>query len=302
MVTLLENDVADFNLGNGATGLILLEEPASASSPLVTNAPGSFGVVLGSKPLGTVQLSIFEAMNGTNFENPTAIPRRRSLLSGDPVAPADRQVTLVSGQTLTFTELDWFVPHEVVMYANYRANNQGKRVVQMCSTITSPDDPVYAGLDAPCFNLVVTEFGDRDAKTVDNPDGNIEVEVIEVRAEDALAVPRMFQRFTKFGRCRRTISTGPVFASPAVLTTRRSTLAQPINVTFSVDVNEVASRNGTNVMWTTYPDLIADWVKIVDPDVYWSDVVDAQNMTNVTVTITELGSYFWARRSPRFAC
>ena len=98
VVTLLENDVADFNLGNGATGLILLEEPASASSPPVTNAPGSFGVVLGSKPLGTVQLSIFEAMNGTNFENPTAIPRRRSLLSGDPVAPADRQVTLVSGQ------------------------------------------------------------------------------------------------------------------------------------------------------------------------------------------------------------
>ena len=298
VVTLLENDVADFNLGNGATGLILLEEPASASSPPVTNAPGSFGVVLGSKPLGTVQLSIFEAVNGTNFENPTAIPRRRSLLSGDPVAPADRQVTLVSGQTLTFTELDWFVPHEVVMYANYRANNQGKRVVQMCSTITSPDDPVYAGLDAPCFNLVVTEFGDRDAPAVDNPDGNIEVEVIEVRAEDALAVPRMFQRFTKFWKVQTYNLDGSGVRLSGGPHDTTGTLAQPINVTFSVDVNEVASRNGTNVMWTTYPDLIADWVKIVDPDVYWSDVVDAQNMTNVTVTITELGSYFLGEAFP----
>ena len=62
-----------------------------------------------------MQLSIFEAVNGTNFENPTAI-LGVEVSSGDPVAPADRQVTLVSGQTLTFTELIGSSP--VVMYAS----------------------------------------------------------------------------------------------------------------------------------------------------------------------------------------
>ena len=98
----------------------------------------------------------------------------------------------------------------------------------------------------------------------------------------------MFQRFTKFWKVQTYNLDGSGVLRRSSDTT--GTLASR-STTFSVNVNEVASRNDERHV-DDLPGLIADWVKIVDPDVYWSDVVDAQNMTNVTVTITELGSYF----------
>ena len=67
-----------------------------------------------------------EAVNATNVVNYNATRRRRarSLLQ-TAVAGSDQQLTLVSGQTLTFTESDWFLPHPVVMYANYAYGDQG---------------------------------------------------------------------------------------------------------------------------------------------------------------------------------
>jgi hypothetical protein len=56
-VTVVEGDTAGFNLGNGASGSILVEEPQTAVATPVTT---SMGIVLASRPRGTVQLLMYE--------------------------------------------------------------------------------------------------------------------------------------------------------------------------------------------------------------------------------------------------
>ena len=93
-VTVVESDVPGFSLGNGVAGVILLEEPASATVPAVATPPGSVGIVLKSKPIGVVSLSLFEATNATNVLNPNAVAKKRRLLLADnvPVDASDLQV------------------------------------------------------------------------------------------------------------------------------------------------------------------------------------------------------------------
>ena len=79
---MLESDTPGFALGNGVTGVILVEEPASAAEEGVPTPPGSFGIIMASKPIGTVTLRLFEASNATGLVNPNATARRRRAAAG----------------------------------------------------------------------------------------------------------------------------------------------------------------------------------------------------------------------------
>ena len=97
-----------------------------------------------------------------------------------PVAEADRQVVVVSGSTLAFTETDWFAPKEVVLAGVFRDGDQGRRTVALCAEITAPDDPAYAELAPPCFNTVLTEYGAETAPGASSLAIDVDIEVTEV--------------------------------------------------------------------------------------------------------------------------
>ena len=101
---------------------------------------------------------------------------------------------------LTFTETDWFVPHEVTLVAKYRAGDQGRRTVAMCGEIAAPDDATYAAEDDPCFYVVLSEYGDEAAPDANTFDMDVEIVVDEIGEADVADLPLMFQRFTKFWR------------------------------------------------------------------------------------------------------
>ena len=142
----LEGDTPGFNLGNGASGSILVEEPRNETD---TPVPVSMGIVLASRPTGNVQLQFYEATNPTNVVNVNAT-RRRSLLQ-TAVPPAERGLTIISGQTLTFTEADWYLPHPVLMKANYIDGDQGRRITALCTTVVGRCSlPVFESAHSFC--------------------------------------------------------------------------------------------------------------------------------------------------------
>lgn len=221
------------------TGVILVEEPRNATEEGVPTSPGSFGIVTASKPIGTVSLRLFEAINATALVNPNATATRADATrvfdtnSGInvPVAETDRQIAIVSGSTLSFTETDWFVPKEVVLKGVFRDGDQGRRTVTLCAEITAPDDPAYAALQPPCFNVVVTEYGAETEPAAAWSDTGIEIEVTEVPASDVAALPTLYRRFTKYWKVTAYLLDNNGARTGATLTATTDT----VNITFAVD-------------------------------------------------------------------
>ena len=316
-VTMIETDTAGFSLGNGVTGVILVEEPENAGVPAVPTPPGSFGVVLKSKPIGVVSVDIFEAINATDLMNPTAVAKRRRYLLADnvAVASADQQMVIVSGSTLTFTELDWFIPKEVVLAGIWKDGDQGRRTVTFCSEIDAPDDPVYRNANAPCFNTVLTEYGDEDAPIGTTIDLTVEVEVEEVAASAISSLPTLYQRFTKFWQVRAWVATCTTDAAGTRTCDRTvdlntdttteipiASLTDPVEITFQVDESYFSNRSGVDAMYNEDPSVNFVWSPVMKNlpgvDLVWGATDSVTNKTEVTGRVLKTGTYFLGQAFP----
>jgi hypothetical protein len=275
-VKLIESDRAGINLGNGASGVILAEEPNSTTAvPIVT----SVGIVLNSRPAATVQLLFYEAARV-----PTTLVAVRA-----PATAAEQQLTLVSEQTLTFTESDWFLPHPVVMYATFKTGDQGRRIASLCANITSPDDDFYAALPPPCYDITVTEFGDEIRPIIIYPDSTVEIEVDEVSSAVVTGPGPLFQRFTKYWRIRA------FQVSPRL---ELATTPEEVEVSFRVNASYYTNQDAVNVMLN--PDTVTltekeAWVP-VNREVFNLQFVDGTD--EVKGRTRRMGTYFLGQAWP----
>jgi hypothetical protein len=302
-VTVVESDVPGFSLGNGVAGVILLEEPASATVPAVATPPGSVGIVLKSKPIGVVSLSLFEATNATNVLNPNAVAKKRRLLLADnvPVDASDLQMTIQSGATLRFTESDWFVPKEVVLSGVWKTGDQGRRTVTFCGTVDAPDDPAYLTLDAPCFNTVLTEFGAETGPRAVSFDLGVDVVVDQVSANAVSSLPALYQRFTGFWRVRAFLAVNGVrVTSPSEVPI--AVTPTPIALSFQVDETYFANRDAVDAMFNLDPAVYEQWTpslkSIAGVELVWGATDSVTGLTNVTGKVTKMGTYFLGQAFP----
>jgi hypothetical protein len=302
-VTMLESDAPGFSLGNGVTGVILVEEPASAAEEGVPTPPGSFGIIMASKPIGTVTLRLFEASNATGLVNPNATARRRALLQEEssamtnvPVAEADRQVVVVSGSTLAFTETDWFVPKDVVLAGVFRDGDQGRRTVALCAEVTAPDDPAYAELAPPCFNTVLTEYGAETAPGASSLAIDFDIEVTEVAGSEVAALPSLYQRFTKYWKVEAFLLVNGARTGATLDPT-----TETVEITFEVDESYFGKRDAVDAMYSADHAQFGWSASKRDEDGFtltWGDVNETTGLTSVVCATKRMGTYFLGQAYP----